>query len=130
MILQRAKNGVLVWPEGAVPGSPEIRLGPWAPSQVDLGSFPPLAFPLHLPLDWVFCPAKGFGTIEGLLGALGVRSLKEDLLRQPMEGWQLHGRKGGGESLLFLLRPSRGMCGTGGLGLPRPACTNPSAMSA
>ena len=72
-----------------MPGSPEIRLGPWAPSQVDLGSFPPLPFPLDLPLGWVFCPAKGFGTLEGLLGALGVWSLcgflhfEEDLLRQP-----------------------------------------------
>ena len=95
-----------------MPGSPEIRLGPWAPSQVDLGSFPLLPFPLDLPLGWLFCPAKGFGTFEGLLGALGVLSLcgfvpfEEDLLCQPVEGWRLRGRKGGGDSPLFLLRPS------------------------
>ena len=85
-----------------MPGSPEIQLGPWAPSQVDLSSFPPLPFPLGLPLDWVFCPVKGFGTLEGLLGALGVQSLcgflpfEEDLLHQPMEAGDCVGERAEG----------------------------------
>ena len=89
MILQRTKTGVLVWLEGTVSGTPETLLGPWAPNQVDLGSFPPLPFPLDLPLGCVFYPAGGFSSLEGLLGALDVRSLcsflsfEEDLLHSP-----------------------------------------------
>ena len=132
-ILRRMRAGALVWPEGDVPGSPAIRLGPWALSQIFLGSLLPLPLsPLGLPLGWFFWPVKGFGTLEGW-GALSMCSccgfLPEDLLRQP-EDWRLRAQKGGGELSLFLLWLSQCLSGTGGLGLTRPACTNPSAMSA
>ena len=87
-ILLRMRAGALAWPEGDVPGSPAIQLGPWALSQAFLASILPLPFPLlGLPLGWFFWPAKGFGTLEGW-GALGAHSCcgflpEEDLLHQP-----------------------------------------------
>ena len=106
-ILRRMREGALVWPEGDVPGSPAIRLGPWAPNQVFLGPLLPLPLPLlGLTLVWFFWPAEGFGTLEGW-GAIGARSCcgflpEEDLLHQP-EDWRFRARKGGKELSLFLL---------------------------